>query len=173
MTIDPLNPLQLGQIGQKYFPDSASPGGIATDETSLSPGKYLLGLMMNRILKLLTSVIASMQSVAVQQANRLTFLTQWQKAYTDQMNGVHTFTVSNSDAYVSIKDDDHSTIRKDLNQINSTYMEQMRSNNNIIADTAKGLQTDVNKTQDAVNQQSNMATSLIQQMNSILSSIYK
>lgn len=173
MTIDPNNPLQLGQIGQKYFPDPDSPGGIATDETSLSPGKYLLGLMLNRILKLLTATIQNLQSVAVQQANRLTFLTQWQKAYTDQMNGVHTFTVSNGDAYVSIKDDEHSTLRQSLNQINSTHIEQMRSNNNIIADTAKGLQTNINQTQDAVNQQSNMATSLIQQMNSILSSIYR
>ncbi|MGZ4849902.1 MAG: hypothetical protein ACXV2C_00820 [Candidatus Bathyarchaeia archaeon] len=173
MTIDPNNPLQLGQIGQKTFADPDSPGGIATDETSLSPGKYLLGLVLNRILKLLTETIQTLQSVAVQQANRLTFLTQWQKAYTDQMNGVHTFTVSNGDAYVSIKDDEHSTLRQSLNQINSTHIEQMRSNNNIIADTAKGLQTNINQTQDAVNQQSNMATSLIQQMNSILSSIYR
>lgn len=173
MTIDPLNPYQLGQTGQATYPYAKAPGGIATDDTSLQSGKYLLTLNLNSVMSLLVDMIKSMQSVAVAQANRLTVLVQWQQAYTNQMNSVHTFTASNGDAYVSSNDDSFTNKRQALNTTNSTYTEQMRANNNLVADTAKGLQTNINATQDAVNQQSNMATSIIQQMNSILSAIYK
>jgi hypothetical protein len=124
-------------------------------------------------MSLLVGVIKSMQQVAVAQANRLNILVQWQQAYTNQMNTVHAFVSNNGDAYVSSTVDTNTNKRQSLNTTNSTYTEQMKSNNGLIADTAKGLQTNINATQDAVNQQSNMATSIIQQLNSIVSAITK
>ena len=173
MTIDPNNPYQLGQTGQATWPYAGAPGGIATDNTSLSAGKFLMTLTLVSVMKLLVDMIKTMQLVAVAQASRLNILTQRQQGYTNQMNSVHSFIRDNGDAYVSGTDDSLTSRRQDLNSVNSTYTEQMRSNNNLVADTAKGIQTNVNSTQDAVNQQSNMATSIIQQMNSILSAIYK
>lgn len=170
----PGQPLHEDVYGQSFYPDVSKPlGPYLQDPTSLHPGKYLLTLTLNRVLALLTKTISSMQSVAVQQANRLTFLTEWQKAYTSRMNSVHTFVQLNGDAFVSGTDQSQSTDRQQLNQTNSTYIEGDRSNNSIIADTAKALQTNINQTQDAVNQQSNMCTSLIQQLNSITSTIFK
>ncbi|MBA3237900.1 MAG: hypothetical protein H0T62_06060 [Parachlamydiaceae bacterium] len=170
---NPGQPLHVEEYGQSLYPKVGAPGAFIEDRTSLHPGKYLLTLTLNRILTLLTKTIESLQSVAVQQANRLTFLTEWQKAYTARMNGVHTFSQLNGDAYVDGTDKDRSTDRQSLNQTNSTYIEADRSNNNIIADTAKALQTNINQTQDAVNQQSNMLTSLLQQLNSINQAIQK
>jgi hypothetical protein len=139
----------------------------------LNPGKYLLTLTLNNVLSLLVGMIKSMQAVAVAQASRLNILVQWQQAYSNSMNSVHSFTTSNGDAYVSGTDDSLTNRRQGLNTTNSTYTEQMRSNNGLVADTAKGLQTNINATQDAVNQQSNMATSILQQMTSIVQAINK
>lgn len=173
MTIDPDNPYQLGQTGQATFPHIGSPGGIAVDGTSLNSGKYLLTLTLNSVLDLLVGMIKSMQSVAVAQSNRLTFLTNWQNAYSTQMSGVHSFSTNNGDAYISTTSTTFTNTRQDLNTTNSTYTQQMRSNNNLVADAAKSLQTNISATQDAVNQQSNMATSILQQMNSIVTAIYQ
>lgn len=165
----PDQPLHTDVYGQHFYPNVKNPSGPwIEDPTTLHAGKYLLTSTINRVIMLLVKAINSMQSVAVQQANRLTFLTQWQKAYTSQMNSVHTFTQLNGDAYVAGTDSTSSTDRQSLNQTNSTYVQSMQSNNNIISDTAKSLQTNINQTQDAVNQQSNMVTSLLSQMQTII-----
>ncbi len=80
---------------------------------------------------------------------------------------------NNGDAFISSTSTTFTNVRQDLNTTNGAYTEQMRSNNNLVADDAKALQTNISSTQDAVNQQSNMATSLLQQMNSIVTAIYQ
>ncbi len=161
------------QAGQSTFDYARAPGGIATNASSLNSSKSLITLTLNNILSLLVGMIKSMQTVAVAQASRLNILVQWQKAYTEQMNSVHSFTTNNGDAFVSGTQSELTNVRQGLNLTNSTYTEQMRSNNGLVADTAKGLQTNINATQDAVNQQSNMATSILQQMSSIVQAINK
>lgn len=149
--------------------------GPAVDSSSLHPGKYITVLLLDRIFRLLAKIIESLQRAASVQAQRLNFLTQWQKAYTDSMNQVHSFIQGDTSTFRAISDepgDDHHE-RADLNQANSTYTEQMRSNRSIIQDDAKALQSVLNQTNDAVNQQSNMATSIIQQFSTILGSIYR
>lgn len=156
-----LNP-QTGQLEDKIY----------EDPTSLHPGKYLMGIIMSRVINLLIIMVKTMQKVAVEQSQKLSFFSQMQNANTAQMNSVHTFVLNNSDpTYISARGDEQNTNRQALNQSNSTYIEQIRANNNLIANTAKQIQTNVNQTQDAVNQQSNMLTSLIQQIRSINSSV--
>lgn len=143
-----------------------------TDGTSLHPGKYLMGIMLNRIMDLLITMVKTMQSVAVQQSQKLSFFSKMQNANTAQMNSVHTFVLNGPEPdFISARGDDQNVNRQALNQANSTYIEQIRANNNLTANTAKQIQTNVNQTQDAVNQQSNMLTSLIQQLRSINSTI--
>lgn len=162
------------QAGQSTFIYPRAPDGVATDDSSLNSGKYLTTLTLNRVLSLLVDMIKAMQGVAVAQASRLNILVKWQEAYTNQMNSVHAFVSNNGDAQVSDPgNSDNTNRRQSLNLSNSTYTEQMKSNNNLVADTAKGLQTNINATQDAVNQQSNMATSILQQMSSIVQAINK
>ncbi len=166
-------PLHVEEIGQTYFaPDPTNPNLVYTDFSSLHPGKYLEGLTMNRVYILLSMMIQSIQNVAVAQSDRLTILTDWEKAYNSKMNSVHSFVQGNNDAFISDTSSNSATIRQDLNNVNSTYTEQMRSNSNIVSDDAKAQQTVINQTQDAVNNQSNLATSLVQQFATILSSIY-
>lgn len=168
------NPLNPGQTVYTFSPIAGAPGGVAVDSTSLQSGEYLNTLQMNRIFDLLLRMIDVLQKVAVSQAEQLKFLNSWQRAYIDKMSEVHTFVGKNSDAsYISGSDTDSGTARQDLNQTNTTYTEQMRSSGQIAGDTAKAMQANISQTQDAVNQQSNMATSIIQQMNTILASIFR
>ena len=83
--------------------------------------------------------------------------------------------------------------RQDLKMTNSTFTEQMQSysdythprdsylsfttptqsRSNIVRDPAKELQANISNTQEAVSQQSNLATSLMQQFQTIVTAIYK
>lgn len=172
----PGQPIHVEQIGQSLFPDANAPGGIAVDSSSLHPGKYLLGLTLDRIYRLLSSMIESLQDTAVAQANRLQIFTDWQNAYNSKMASIHSFVASNKDAFVSATDEEgkseFSNARSDLNNVNSSYTEQMKGNSNIIGNDAKQLQTILGQTQDNVNKAANMATSLIQQMQTILATIF-
>jgi hypothetical protein len=168
-------PIHTEEYGQSvYLLNPNDPTSQVTDTSSLHPGKYLTVLTLDRIFQLIASMVESIQKVAITQSERLTFLTKWQTAYTDKMAGMHNFVSQNGDpSFVSAQNDDASKVRQDLNQTNSTYTEQMRAARAIVADAAKAHQSVVNQSNDAVNQQSNMATSLIQQFSTILGSIYR
>lgn len=144
----------------------------ATDSTSLAPGNYVKTLILNDIFKLLIKVITTLQNVAAAQAERLNVLTQWQKAYTDLQNQIHTFIKDNGDG-IAGGGDDNSNARDDLNRLNSTYTQQLQNQQSIISDDAKALQSNVNQSNDAVNNQSNFATSIIQELTTILGSIFR
>lgn len=159
MSNDPLDPYA-------YVPPTND------DTTSLRPGKYHKPLILNDIFKLLTGMINIMQAATAAQANRLTFLTNWQQAYTDSLNQIHAFAQGNGDG-IDGSSTDEMNVRNDLNQVNSTYTEQLRGNRSIISDDAKALQTQINQGNDAVNTQTQLATGLIQEMSQILGTIYR
>lgn len=143
-----------------------------TDNSSINDGKYLLGVELGRVMKLLTTLIGTMQGVAVAQAGKINFFTQMQNANTDLMNSVHTFVSGNQDAYVSVTgDDDIDTDRQALNQSNTSYIQQIQANNNLISNAAKQQQTNLNQTQQSVTQMSNQLTSILTQLQTIASTI--
>jgi|694.fasta_scaffold18802_3 hypothetical protein len=162
------------------------------DATNDSYGNYGQPLILNKIFELLVQMINVIQKTAAAQANRLNFLTAWQKAYTDEMNQVHAFVGGNGDASNNLTlsagqphikwdfgglDSEGSKqatqIRGDLNTANTTYTQQMQANNQVISNDAKQLQTNVNESNSAVQSQTDMATSILQQMATILTSIYQ
>lgn len=142
------------------------------DDTSLRSGKYHKPQIMNQLFKLITGMINIMQAATAAQAERLTFLTSWQQAYTDTLNQIHAFAQGNGDG-IDGDSTEEMNIRNDLNQVNSTYTEQLRGSRSLVSDDAKGLQTNINQGNDAVNSQTQLATALIQQMSQILGTIYR
>jgi cob(I)alamin adenosyltransferase len=118
-------------------------------------------------------MIEALQKTAAVQAERLNVLSQWQKAYTDELNQIHSFVAKNGDA-IDNPDADSAAAkaRQDLNTANTTYTQQGQGNRQVVSDDAKALQSNVNQTNDAVNSQSDMATSILQQLSTILTSIY-
>lgn len=142
------------------------------DNTSLAPGRYVNTLILNRIYSLLVTMIQTLQEVGIAQAQRLQFLNNWQQAYTDVMNQIHAFVKDNGDK-IDGGSSDEGAIRNDLNQVNSTYTEQIRANNSTLNDTAKALQSNINSTNDAQQQQATLATTILQQLSTIVSSIFR
>lgn len=139
-------PLHVEEEGQMYYLDDTVPGGIAIDSSSLHPGKYLLGLTLNRIYKLLSKMIESIQNVAVAQADRLEILSDWQNAYNAKKNSLHAFIQSNGDSFgIGDSNSDMASLRTELNNLNSNYMEQLKSNSGIVGDDAKAMQTVINQ----------------------------
>ena len=136
-------------------------------------------LILNRVLNIIIKMISTLQQAAAAQANRLNFLTQWQKAYTDTMSQIHTFTPQNgdspiiSDADPTDSDDKAAAAENSLNAVNATYTTVETNRRSVISDYAKTMQTSVNQTADSVNAQSSLATSFLQTLSTLTSTIFK
>ncbi|CCB85462.1 putative uncharacterized protein [Parachlamydia acanthamoebae UV-7] len=159
------------QIQQEYSRSTSGASGPLTPSVETSSSKKVL--ILDRIFALLIEMIDTLQKVASSQADRLSFLTQWQKAYTDSMNQVPTFIQGGGVSAVNQSTTSGRNARDDLNNLNSNLTETMRSNRSVISDDSKSLQTNVNQSNDAVTQQSDLTTSLIQEFSTILAAIYR
>lgn len=141
---------------------------------SLDPNHSLL--VLNRIYALVAEILNTMQGLTAAQASRLTLLSQWQKAYTDTISQLHIFTAddnANQDPGGATNGLD-GTGATDLNTTtNSSFRSILDNNNSIVGDDAKAMQSNVNQSNDAVSQQANLATSLIQELSSLLSAIFR
>lgn len=154
--------------------------------------------ILNNIFLLIVQMIGTLQNVAAAQSQRLTFLSTWTNAYVQLQNQLHSFYKGNGD-YVDgggMKNDNTiispdfyqkgadsagcgsltqaNNVRDALNNtINANLSQVIQNNRGQVSDTSKAMQSTVNTTSDAVNQQSNMATTILQQLDSLLSAIFK
>lgn len=129
--------------------------------------------VLDSIYNLIASLLSSLQSVALAQANRLTILTQWQKAYTDSIAQIHVFLAGDGTRLGGALANS-GTVRADLNDhVNTNFREIMQNNRSVVGDDAKALQSNINQSNDAVQQQASMATSIIQELSTILSAIFR
>ena len=132
-------------------------------------------LVIDRILRLLISIIDILQKVSAVQANRLGFLTDWQSAYTDQLTDVPQFAEGDGDLGGGSGTDttDTKNYRSEVNARMQAITEKVRAWRSAVQDQAKAMQSTINQSQDAANQQTQMATSIIQQLSTILSQIFR
>jgi len=134
--------------------------------------------ILNEIFALLVSMIGSLQNVAAAQSNRLALYTSWQKAYNSLLNQVHVFTATSSDLFADGNFGlDKSTLAKRRNDVQGTFnpalTQTITSYKDVVTDDAKALQSRVNQSSDAFNEQANTATAILQQLSTILSSIFR
>jgi hypothetical protein len=139
--------------------------------------------ILNDIFFLIVSMIGSIQNIAASQANRLSLYTSWQKGYTDLLNQVHVFTASSKDLlsdtlYVGLNNPpsltDVQKRRQDVqSNFNAGVVQQITAYKDAVSDDAKALQSRVNQSSDAFNEQANTATAILQQMSTILSAIFR
>lgn len=157
-------------------PCDSAPEGIICDspESSIYSQNevcFCKTQILDRVFDLLVKMIGVLQQAAVAQANRVNFLSEWQKAYTDAMDQVHSFASKNGDQYDD--PDNDGDLMSNLNQTNSIYTTSEQNRRSVISDDAKSLQTTVNQTSDAVNNQSSLATSFLQELSTLLSTIFR
>ncbi len=141
--------------------------------SSLAGNSSEKALVLNRIILLLISIIKTLQDVGIAQANRLTYLTKYQNVYTALQTQIPVFLKDGSNPLGKSSTEAGQT-RNDLNSsFNGILTDNMRSLRGIQEDNAKKLQSNVNATNDAVNQQTDMASTFIQQMSTLLSTILR
>lgn len=167
---------------------------VATGATKLAPGELTsVGneftkklLSIDRILKLLILMIDVLNDVSATQAERLIILANWQKEYTDKLQQMPTFGPVDSNRtdlnpiFYRVKTGKDDTVgetiqgfRGDLNAEAQELITRIRGNRSVIQDDSKALRTNINQSQDAANQQANIATTLIQQLSTLLSAIFR
>lgn len=155
-------------------PVTSSTPAAPVDPTDLRPGNYTSSIILNRIFALILEMITSLQNATASQANNLTFLTNWQAAYTDAMSQIHTF-IKNPGANTLFSQDNSASAssRNDLNNLNSNFIQTLQNRQTTVSDNAKALQSNVNQSNDAVNQQSNLGTAILQELSTLLATIFK
>ena len=98
--------------------------------------------------------------------------------YTNDVNfgntplGINVGPLADRDDYISDSGEDATKARSDMNTLNTNLTQRMQGSRQVVSDDAKALQTSVNQTNDAVQQQTDMATSILQQLSTILTSIF-
>jgi len=124
------------------------------------------------LFKLLVDLIEVLQKVAATQGERLTFYANYQKAYTNNITEIPVFSKS-SFAKMGTSDEKFNLLLNNLSSKTQSLTETLRSYRGVIGDEAKQHQTVVNQSNEVVNQQTNLGTSILQQMSTILTSIFK
>lgn len=126
--------------------------------------------VLNRIYNVIQGLIVSVQDVAKAQASRLLVLNRWQQAYTDLSSKIPIFTKGNPVPEATLG----FTARGDLNStINAVFRTDVQTNQSSVSTDAKALQANINQSNDAVTQQTNFASSLMQTINSLLTTLFQ
>ena len=125
-----------------------------------------------KVFALVVSMIGVIQKVAGVYADRLQRLSQWDTAYTNLISNIPVFTVGDGSPFDGGSSTEASK-RQELNTKNQTLSQNLQGYRSLVESTEKGVQSKVNNLNDAVNSQADLGTSLLQQMQTILSSIFK
>jgi len=142
-----------------------------TDSRPLLGSRFQGVLIMNKILSLLIAMTASLQNAASATVDRLNFETEWQSEYTNVINQLHTFVRNNGDL-IQGSGTTASNIRDDLNRANSTYTQNLQANRSIVQDDSKKIQSFLQQLNDSVSQQTNLGSAILNQISTILGSMF-
>lgn len=139
--------------------------------SSLSGNDSEKALVLNRIIRLLIAIIQTLQNVGIAQANRLTFITKFQNVYTALQTQIPVF-LKDGTKPLGDSSTEAGQARNDLNSsFNGVLTDNLRNLRGIQEDAAKKEQTNVNQTNDAVNQQTDMCSTFIQQLSTLLNTV--
>lgn len=142
-------------------------GALPSTFTSLASAGGHKTIIISDIYALIAKMVESIQEITAAQSQRLVVMTNWQQAYAKIQTQVPVFLAAEF-PYLD------SNIRAALNgQFNQNILTNIQTQQSLVGDDAKALQSNINQSNDAVSQQANTAQSLIQELNTILSAIFK
>lgn len=143
-----------------------------TGVSSLDGNNSYKTLILNNLIQILIKIITTLQESSVAQANKLQFYTQYQNIYTQLMNEVPVFSIGGP--FLGGSDSTSGTVRNTLNtSFNANVTDNLRSLRDIQQNNAQQMQTYINQSTDQVNQQSDMCSSFIQELSTLLTSIFR
>lgn len=147
-------------------------GSPSTTQSSIASGGYDKTQILERILRLIVDMIGTMQKTTAAQSNHLRVLSDNQSAYTDLQGQIKVF-LSGDGSTIGGANDKASQARQDVNAYNQNLTDTIRTRRGVIQDTAKAYQSLLNQSNDAVNQQTNMGTAILQELSTLLAAIYR
>lgn len=158
-------------VKENYIAAINGNGSLALSAMGPSSAKVAI---INRIYALIAEMIEVIQKTTAAQADQLKVLSVLQGEMTNMISKAPILT-SSSDGELgdSDTDDNQSTLRDELNSVITAWTDTIRAQRDFIKSQAQTQQTNVNNSNDAVNQQASMATALIQQQSTLLSAIYR
>ena len=146
-----------------------------TPPTTVNPSeRQRQAKILEDVFALLIEMIEVIQQAAIAAGERLEFYGEWQKRYTDLMAQMPTFALGDGTALDrGAGDKDDVEAMANLNQITQSSREMLRSYRDIIGDEVQQQQTTVNQLNDAASQQASIATAILQQLQGILTMIFR
>lgn len=124
------------------------------------------------LLALVKDMVGTLEDLSSAQVERLKFYSNWQQSYTDLIAKIPVLTVSKLGAKIKGTDEQKSNAMQQVGQYNDAWTQKLRSFRDNVASEAKSHQTAVDQTKDAINAQSSLATTLLQDLRTILQSLF-
>lgn len=132
------------------------------------------------LLALVSQMINTLQDVSTAQVQRLSFYANWQQAYTTLISKIPVVTYSGLAGKVrtsgsSNTADTNSAIinaTQAIGNINQTYTQTAQGFRDSVSDEAQSQQSAVDQSKQQLNAQASLATTLLQNLNTILQSIF-
>ena len=150
--------------------------GSAAPVTSSVGQSFKKVVIIDQILRLIIQMIGTLQKVAAIQSDRLRILTLQQSAYTSLLTQVPVFTQGDGTVFGRTdltSKDEAQRARDQANTYNQTLTETIRSRRTTVQDDAKVLQSNINQSNDAANDQASTATALLQTLSTLLGAIFR
>lgn len=127
--------------------------------------------VLNDLIMLLIALLETHQRVAMAQAEKMQFYTEYQNVYTQLQMQVPIF-LKGDPGYIGGTKTDAGQLRNDLNSnYNAILIDEMRTLRGVQEDYAKKMQTNLNTSNQAKSQVEELITTLLQQTNSLVSAI--
>ncbi len=127
--------------------------------------------LIGEVFSVISDMIGTLQSVAASQANRLTYYANLQQAYTNLMGNVPT--VTNADLkHLNLSSDELNTLQNQATTVNQALTNKLQNYRDVVTDKSQSFQSVVNQSNQEVSQQGDLATSLLQELSTILTSLY-
>lgn len=144
-----------------------------TPESSVH-GSFSKVVILQRIYALIVEMIGVLQKMTASQSDQLKLLTEQQSQLTNIINQVHIFTTDDgTEIDSSDTTSQEQTFRDSVNQVGTAWTDTIRANRDFVQNAAKAYQSNINNSNDAVNQQASMATAFIQELSTLLGAIYR
>jgi hypothetical protein len=127
-----------------------------------------------RVFSLLESMLTALQNVAISQAQKETFYANIQSDYTNLISKIPVYTIANLRA-TGFTEGDNGLLNNRLQAItnkNQSYTQNLQAFRDLFGDQAKQQQTAIDQSNQEVTQQANLATTILQQMSTIVQSIF-
>lgn len=159
-----------------------TPKTLVAASSSTPSAEELKTMTMMDLIGILIEMTQSLQELAVVQANRLELLTNIQKDYTEKEGAVPFFSKDGNPiwGYGGTKQQtdkdkisESGAIRDELNTKSQSLINEQQAERGLYEDMAKSLQNDLNSTTKALDDQSELIQSLLDQARTLTSQLYR